>query len=256
MPTIDPIAFQLGPFPVHWYGIILATAMLVGTVLAARDAKRRGLDPDHLYNLALFMIPGAIICARIYYVIFNWHYYSANPLEIPAIWHGGLAIHGAILGGLLVGYLYARQSKLKFWLLADIVAPSLVLGQAIGRWGNYVNQEAYGTPTNLPWAMYIAGEYRHPTFLYESIWNLGVFLVLLWQRKKNQHLKTGDLFLIYLVLYSSGRVWVESFRTDSLMLGPLRMAQVISLFFISLGVILLYLRHKKKPGQEKEPRLK
>lgn len=255
MPTIDPIAFHLGPLKVHWYGIILATAMLVGTILAARDAQRRGVDPDHLYNLALIMIPGAIICARIYYVFFNWQYYSVNPWEIPAIWHGGLAIHGGILGGLLVGYLYARHYKLEFWLLADIVAPSLVLGQAIGRWGNYVNQEAYGTPTDLPWAMYIAGEYRHPTFLYESIWNLGVFLFLLWQRKKNQRLKTGDLFLIYLILYSLGRVWVESFRTDSLMLGPLKMAQLISLFFIGLGAVLLYLRHKK-PNQGKEPLLK
>lgn len=244
MPTIDPIAFHLGPFKVHWYGIILTTAMLIGTLLAARQAKREGIDPDHLYNLALFMIPGAIISARLYYVIFNWGYYSANPSEIPAIWHGGLAIHGGILGGALIGYFYARHYKLGFWRLADIVAPSLVLGQSIGRWGNYVNQEAYGGPTNLPWAIYIAGEYRHPTFLYESLWNFGVFLVLLWQRKKNKHLKTGDLALIYLILYSIGRFWVEGFRTDSLMLGPLRMAQVISIFFIILAGSWLYYRHK------------
>jgi len=251
MPTIDPIAFHLGPFKVHWYGIILATAMLLGTILAAREAGRKGLDPDHLYNLALYMIPGAILCARAYYVIFNWSYYSANPLEIPAIWHGGLAIHGAILGGAVIGYLYARHNRLGFWLLADIVAPSLVLGQAIGRWGNFVNQEAYGVPTDLPWAMYIAGEYRHPTFLYESLWDLGVFFVLLWQRK-NESLREGDLFLIYLVLYSLGRFWVEGLRTDSLMLGPLRMAQIISIFFVGLGCLLLYLRHRRAMKKEEK----
>lgn len=245
MPGIDPIAFYLGSWPVHWYGIILTVAMLVGTVLAAREAQREGLDPDHLYNLALFMIPAAILCARAYYVIFNWSYYAANPLEIPAIWHGGLAIHGAVLGGALVGYLYARHYQLNFGQLADIVAPSLVLGQAIGRWGNFVNQEAYGVPTNLPWAMYIAGEYRHPTFLYESLWDFGVFLLLLWQRRKNDQLKTGDLFIIYLLAYSLGRFWVEGLRTDSLMLGPLRMAQVISFSFILLAGSLLYYRHRK-----------
>lgn len=244
LPIIDPIAFQLGPFKVHWYGIILTSAMLIGTILAARQAKRKGMDPDHIYNLALFIIPCAILSARLYYVIFNWSYYSINLREIPAIWHGGLAIHGAILGGLVVGYLYTRHHSLNFWVLADILAPSLVLGQAIGRWGNYANQEAYGVPTNLPWAMYIAGEYRHPTFLYESLWDLGVFFILLWQRKKNEKLKDGDLFLIYLVLYSIGRFFVEGLRTDSLMLGPLRMAQVISLVFIALGIGILYWKRR------------
>jgi len=244
MPVIDPIAFHLGPLKVHWYGIILALAMLSGTVLAAREAKRKGLDPEHLYNLALYLIPGAILFARIYYVIFNWGYYQNNPGEILALWHGGLAIHGAVLGGLLIGYFYTCYHRLVFWQWADIIAPSLILGQAIGRWGNFVNQEAYGVPTDLPWAMYIAGEYRHPTFLYESLWNLGVFALLLYQRSKNRQLLTGDLFLLYLVCYSLGRFWIEGLRTDSLMLGPLRMAQVISLLFIGLGSVWLYVRRR------------
>jgi len=246
MPIIDPIAFQIGQLKVHWYGIILTSAMLIGTILAAREAERKGLNSDHLYNLAIFLIPISILFARTYYVIFNWSYYSINLAEIPAIWHGGLAIHGAVLGGLLTGYFYAHYYNLGFGRLADIVAPSVALGQAIGRWGNFVNQEAYGVPTNLPWAMYIAGEYRHPTFLYESLWDLGVFFLLLWQRKRNKILQDGDLFLIYLFTYSIGRFLVEGLRTDSLMLGPLRMAQVISIFFMLIAAIIFSSRHNKR----------
>ena len=241
---MDPIAFQIGPIAVRWYGILMSSALAIGTLLAYREAVRQKLDPDQIINLVIIAAPLAFIGARAYYVIFRWSYYSTNPSEIPAIWHGGLAIHGALIAGVLAGYFFVKWQKLKFWQIADIVAPSIILGQAIGRWGNFFNQEAYGYPTDLPWAMYIDGAYRHPTFLYESLWDLGVFLFLLWYRRR-KGIKHGEVFLIYAILYSAGRFIVEAFRTDSLMLGSLRAAQVISVIIIMAAVGLIYYRRKK-----------
>ena len=241
---MDPIAFQIGPIAVRWYGILMSSALAIGTFLAYREAIRQKLDPDQIINLVIIAAPLAFIGARAYYVIFRWSYYSTNPSEIPAIWHGGLAIHGALIAGVLAGYFFVKWQKLKFWQIADIVAPSIILGQAIGRWGNFFNQEAYGYPTDLPWAMYIDGAYRHPTFLYESLWDLGVFLFLLWYRRR-KGIKHGEVFLIYAILYSAGRFIVEAFRTDSLMLGSLRAAQVISVIIIMAAVGLIYYRRKK-----------
>ena len=241
---MDPIAFQIGPIAVRWYGILMSSALAIGTLLAYREAVRQKLDPDQIINLVIIAAPLAFIGARAYYVIFRWSYYSTNPSEIPAIWHGGLAIHGALIAGVLAGYFFVKWQKLKFWQIADIVAPSIILGQAIGRWGNFFNQEAYGYPTDLPWAMYIDGAYRHPTFLYESLWDLGVFLFLLWYRRR-KGIKHGEVFLIYAILYSAGRFIVEAFRTDSLMLGSLRAAQVISIIIIMAAVGLIYYRRKK-----------
>ena len=241
---MDPIAFQIGPIAVRWYGILMSSALAIGTFLAYREAIRQKLDPDQIINLVIIAAPLAFIGARAYYVIFRWSYYSTNPSEIPAIWHGGLAIHGALIAGVLAGYFFVKWQKLRFWQIADIVAPSIILGQAIGRWGNFFNQEAYGYPTDLPWAMYIDGAYRHPTFLYESLWDLGVFLFLLWYRRR-KGIKHGEVFLIYAILYSAGRFIVEAFRTDSLMLGSLRAAQVISIIIIMAAVGLIYYRRKK-----------
>ena len=241
---MDPIAFQIGPIAVRWYGILMSSALAIGTLLAYREAVRQKLDPDQIINLVIIAAPLAFIGARAYYVIFRWSYYSTNPSEIPAIWHGGLAIHGALIAGVLAGYFFVKWQKLRFWQIADIVAPSIILGQAIGRWGNFFNQEAYGYPTDLPWAMYIDGAYRHPTFLYESLWDLGVFLFLLWYRRR-KGIKHGEVFLIYAILYSAGRFIVEAFRTDSLMLGSLRAAQVISIIIIMAAVGLIYYRRKK-----------
>lgn len=241
---MDPIAFQIGPIAVRWYGILMSSALAIGTFLAYREAVRQKLDPDQIINLVIIAAPLAFIGARAYYVIFRWSYYSTNPSEIPAIWHGGLAIHGALIAGVLAGYFFVKWQKLRFWQIADIVAPSIILGQAIGRWGNFFNQEAYGYPTDLPWAMYIDGAYRHPTFLYESLWDLGVFLFLLWYRRR-KGIKHGEVFLIYAILYSAGRFIVEAFRTDSLMLGSLRAAQVISIIIIMAAVGLIYYRRKK-----------
>lgn len=244
-----PILVKLGPLTIRWYGFLIATAVLIGVSLSGYLAKRRNINPDLLSDLAIWLLVAAIPCARIYYVLFQWQEYAQNPGEIFAIWKGGIAIHGAILGGLIAALIFARIKQVPFWQLTDLVAPSLILGQAIGRWGNFFNSEAFGRPTNLPWKLYIPPEYRprdylefayfHPTFLYESIWNLivfGILLTLFFRSLSSNRIKTGTLILVYLVCYSSGRLWIEGLRTDSLMLGPLRIAQVVSIVGIGLGL--------------------
>ncbi len=244
---IDPIAFEIGPIPIRWYGILISTGVALGIILAYKECIRQKIDPEHILNIAIFSLPAAFIGARLYYVIFRWSdYYKFHPDEIIAIWHGGLAIHGGVIGGFIAGYLVVKKYKLNFWKMADIVAPSIILGQAIGRWGNYFNQEAYGYVTDLPWAMFIDGAYRHPTFLYEFLWNLGVFGYLIWRRYQSET-KQGELIVSYAILYSIGRFIIESFRTDSLMIGPLRTAQVISLILIIVGIVVYYFIVRKGP---------
>ncbi|MBE9115044.1 prolipoprotein diacylglyceryl transferase [Lusitaniella coriacea LEGE 07157] len=244
------ILFELGPLTIRWYGLLIATTVLVGVMLSQALAERRQVNPELLSDLALWMVLAAIVGARLYYVLFQWSNYAQHPGDIIAIWKGGIAIHGAIIGGTIAALIFARVHKTSFWQLADLVAPSLILGQAIGRWGNFFNSEAFGRPTDLPWKLYIpyesrpwdlkAFEYFHPTFLYESLWNLMVFALLIalffWGLRHRDRLKVGTLILVYLVAYSGGRVWIEGLRTDSLMLGPLRVAQVISLCAIALGL--------------------
>ncbi|KXS41237.1 MULTISPECIES: prolipoprotein diacylglyceryl transferase [unclassified Candidatus Frackibacter] len=241
---IDPIAFEIGPISVHWYGIIMASAIFLGLIIALRESEHKNLDPDLFLDLIIFAIPIAIISARAYYVIFQWDYYSQNLKDIIAVWEGGLAIHGALIGATLTTIIFTKVKQINFWKITDIAAPSLILGQAIGRWGNFINQEAYGYKTDLPWAMYIDGAYRHPTFLYESIWDFSVFIFLIWLRKQ-KFIKNGEVFLSYIIAYSFGRFFVEAFRTDSLMLGPLRMAQVISIVLIIAAGSLIYWRRKQ-----------
>jgi phosphatidylglycerol:prolipoprotein diacylglycerol transferase len=230
---------------------LIASAVLIGVSLSQDLAKRRNVNPDLLGDLAIWLVLSAIPAARLYYVLFEWEQYSKRPDQIIAIWNGGIAIHGAIIGGTLAALIFARLKKVSIWQLADLVVPSLILGQAIGRWGNFFNSEAFGRPTNLPWKLYIPPqqrplefinfEYFHPTFLYESLWNLMVFGILMTlffrDLKRRSHLKVGTLALIYMVAYSAGRVWIEGFRTDSLMLGPLRIAQIVSLSEIALGLL-------------------
>lgn len=240
------ILIQIGPIAIRWYGLLIASAVLIGTLLAQREARRRGEDPEQLVNVAVVAIIAALVGARLYYVIFNWEYYSSYPLKIVAIWEGGLAIHGGLLAGVSVGAIWAWRRHLPTLVYLDIVAPSIVLGQAIGRWGNFFNQEAFGTPTNLPWKLYIdpahrplhLAEYKyfHPTFLYESVWDLAVFAVLFLLLRKRLAPYPGALFLCYVGLYSLGRFFVEGLRIDSLMLGPFRAAQVMSVFLILCSV--------------------
>lgn len=257
---INPIAFFIGPIPIYWYGVIISTAFMVGILLAYRRAAKVGIDPNHIINMVSLIIPLAIIGARAYYVIFEWHRYAANPLEALAIWHGGLAIHGGLIGGILAGWWYVRKYRLPLWQIADICAPSVVLGQAIGRWGNFINQEAHGGPVSAQFIshfplfiqkqMLINGQYYHPTFLYESLWNLGIFalLYLYWPYKRFR----GQIALMYLGLYSVGRYFVEGLRTDSLMLGPIKMAQFMSLSLIVASVVGLFYLAKKDHEQTKK----
>lgn len=253
MLLIDPVAFSIGPISVRWYGLLIASAMLIGIIGGCRAVRQRGLNEDDFLSVIIVAIVSAFVGARLYYVVFNLPYYLAHPGEIIATWHGGLAIHGGILGGALAVWLMCRRYQFSFWQLADIIAPFLILGQAIGRWGNFVNQEAYGAAVDkaeVPWAIYIqaTGQYHHPTFLYESIWNLLVFFFLLWLGHQ-AFAKRGEIALAYFMLYSVGRVFVEGLRTDSLMLGPLRMAQVMSLIlFIAALVMLIYRRKKHGDG--------
>lgn len=249
---MDPIAFSLGPLEVHWYGVLIALAFLIGIWGTSRTAKLQGINEDHFLNLCIAVIICAILGARCYYVAFEWDYYKeCSPLEWIAVWHGGLAIHGGIIGGILALVVGSYIYKLRFWQLLDIFAPYLILGQAIGRWGNFFNQEAYGyevSRAEVPWAMYIDGAYRHPTFLYESVWDLlgfGLLMIL----SRNRRLKEGDIALVYFVYYSVGRFVIESFRTDSLMLGPLRMAQVTSLVLVVVAIVVALVRRKKAPSR-------
>lgn len=259
-----PILVELGPFSVRWYGFLIAAAVLLGASLSQWLASRRQVNPDLISDLAIWLVLAAIPSARLYYVLFQWQEYAANPAKALAIWEGGIAIHGAILGGLLAGLIFSRLKQVSFWQMTDLLAPSLILGQAIGRWGNFFNSEAFGAPTDLPWKLFIPFdrrpvgyqnfEYFHPTFLYESLWNFAVFALLmtLFLRglKSGSKLKVGTLFFVYLIAYSCGRVWIEGLRTDSLMLGSLRIAQVVSIVQIglgTLGLVWLYVLQRPLP---------
>ena len=253
------IALQLGPLSFRWYGILMASAMGIGLWLAYREARRRGLDPDSMLKAAELGLLGGLIGARLYYVAFNLDYYLRFPGKIFAVWEGGLAIHGGVIGGLLVGGGYALARGLPAITYLDIAAPSLALGQAIGRWGNFFNEEAFGTPTNLPWRLFISpphrpiqyaqDEYFHPTFLYESLWDFAVFLLLMVVFRKRFEQAPGALFLTYLGLYSVGRFLTEALRTDALMLGPIRVAQLASVVGVTLALVgvPLLLRRTRVP---------
>ncbi len=251
--TGSEIAFSFGPLVVRWYGLIITSAVLVGYIVAYRRVVSRGEEPDHLTNILVYGLIAAIIGARAYYVLFSLSDYIDRPAEIFAIWHGGIAIHGALIGALGATYIYARRHRLNFLKWADLLIPSMILGQAIGRWGNYMNQEAFGGPTNLPWAIFIDPikrpaalaefEYFHPTFLYESIWNLAGFALLIYLSRRQIRAPrlwpAGSIFIVYCIYYSVGRGLIEGLRTDSLMLGPIRIAQLVSLVAVIGGAALL-----------------
>lgn len=241
-----PIAFGIGSLSIRWYGMLIASAVVIGTLLAQKLAKKRGIDPDMVGNLVIWLVVGAIPCARLYYVLFEWQRFQNQPYKAFAIWEGGIAIHGAIIGGAVVTIIFCQRQKISAWLMADIVMPALILGQAIGRWGNFFNSEAFGRPTDLPWKLFIPVDrrpaefvnesYFHPTFLYESVWNIGVFAILMFLFFRFPKIRTGTLTMTYAITYSLGRFWIEGLRTDSLMVGSLRTAQIISLVAIALGV--------------------
>ncbi len=257
-----PLVFQWGPFALRWYGLLIALAVLVGLLLSSRLARARGIDPALIADLLPLLVLGAVIGARLYYVALEWRQYASNWVDVLSIWRGGIAIHGALIGGVLTAILFCRWRRQPFWRLLDVLVPSVALGQAIGRWGNFFNSEAYGLPTDLPWKLKIPAAnrtpefleelYFHPTFLYESLWNLGVaalLLVLFRQASRGRiQLPAGALSCIYLMAYSSGRVWIEGLRIDPLCLfaeppfceGGIRMAQLMSLVLIALGALGLW----------------
>jgi len=259
-PALDPVFLQFGPFTIYWYGIIIITGVFIGLLLANKEADRLGLKKDLITDLMVFAIPIAIIFARIYYVTFEWEQYTNKSWwELFAVWNGGIAIHGALIGSVLPAIIYTRIKKESFWQIADILAPSLILGQSIGRWGNFMNQEAYGgaiseaaynnfhqyLPNFIMNQMTIDGVMYHPTFLYESFWNLVVFILLLVIRRYNP--LRGELFLSYITLYSVGRFVIEGMRMDSLYVGELRVAQLISvLLIVGATALILYRRRVVK----------
>lgn len=233
--------------------------ILIGSYLIKKEVKRKGikLTEDDVMNFIIWMVLGGVIGARIYYVLFNLNYYLANVKEMPAVWHGGLAIHGGLIGGGLAAWIYLKKKNVPFWRMADSVAPAIILGQALGRFGNFMNGDAHGRPTTMPWGIVfppgsIAGEEfpntpLHPTMFYEMFFNLSIFAFLWLVLRKKEH-KDGYIFGMYIVLYSLGRFIVEHFRADSLMLGPLRMAQVMSLSIALAAFIIIYAKKMWEPS--------
>lgn len=256
---MNRVAFDLGFIQIYWYSITMFLGIVLGSTLTYLEIKRLKLDKEYFFNMLFYVILFGFIGARIYYVLFNLEYYLSNPFEILAVWNGGLAIHGAIIAGSLTILIYSFKHKKKLEEIIkyiDTCTFGLILGQIIGRWGNFFNSEAHGGITtrlfleklHLPKfiinGMYIDGVYYHPTFLYESILNLIGLTILLIVRKYKK-LKTGMLLSIYLIWYSIVRFFIESMRTDSLMLGSLKMAQIISIILMITGIIIFIISIKK-----------
>ena len=247
MSAPNPVAFTIFGIDIMWYGILIGFGFLLAIILSYKRAPKHGIDSEHILDFAIFMIPAAIVGARAYYVIFQWENYAGDLGKILNIRNGGLAIHGGIIAGIIVAFFICRHYKINFFELADVIFPTVALAQSIGRWGNFFNSEAHGGPTNLPWAILVDGEYVHPTFLYESIWCFTLFVFLLWLDRRRTF--TGQIACLYGILYSVERFFVEGLRTDSLMIGPFRKAQVISFVIFAVCIfayIILYKRQKRR----------
>ncbi len=277
-----PNIFSLGPFNIRWYGLLIAMSVLIGLNLSKKLAAERGIKGSLINDLLPLLVLSSVIGARTYYVLLEWRNYTGEKfwssievlyfnLPIPSaieVWLGGIAIHGALIAGVLATIIFCKLKKLPLFDLLDILVPSVALGQAIGRWGNFFNNEAFGIPTNLPWKLFIPYFYRpeifsneqyfHPTFLYESIWNLIVFLLLLIVFKlmstKTLDIPNGSIAFIYLITYSFGRFWIEGLRIDPLCIsglppfceGGFRIAQLISIILIGIGLMGLIWLYKEK----------
>lgn len=258
---ISPLMIDWGFIQIYWYSFFLLVGFAIGGYLALKEAKKYKISEDFVINLFFYTIPIAFVGARLYYVIFNLDSYSVNPIDIFKVWEGGLAIHGGVLAGFLFLCYYTKKHNVPLWKITDILVVSLILGQAIGRWGNFFNGEAHGAETtlialqnlHLPSfiidGMYIDGIYYVPTFLYESIWNFIGFIFLYCFRNRKTT-KIGQTTSLYLIWYGIGRFVIEGMRTDSLMLGSIRMAQLVSISTILIGIFLLY--HQRKANYYKE----
>ena len=266
---INSIAFQIGSFKVTWYSLIIMTGILLAILYVYFRFKEAGLSGDDLIDFALFVVPSGIIGARLYYVIFKFEYYWNNPSQIFAIWNGGLAIYGGIIAGGLAAVLVARHKKINMLKILDMLAPAVMMAQALGRWGNFANVEAFGGPTSLPWRMCSDKITRnlvsnglvnaqeviglndgtvgaHPTFLYESLWNIIGFLAIyfIFVRKKKLHKIDGQIFYSYLIWYGLGRLWIEGLRTDQLLLWNtnIPVSQILSAAIIAIGAVIFISR--------------
>ena len=262
----SPVIFEVGPFALRYYGLCIALGIAVGTWLTGRELARRGYDAALALDSLFFVIPLGFVGARVYHVVTDYHLYADDPFPgVLEVWNGGLGIYGAVAGGFLGVLLFSWYRGISALTFADAAAPGLVLAQAIGRWGNYFNQELFGRPSDLPWAIRIAPENRpaqfadvssfHPTFLYEALWDVLVCLVLLWiARRFSGRLKNGDVFLLYVSLYSVGRFLVETLRVDPAFLiggsmrGNLFVSSVLALGF----ALILFLRHSRTPRKRPE----
>ncbi|WP_138495339.1 prolipoprotein diacylglyceryl transferase [Paenibacillus pinistramenti] len=287
---LNPIAFSIGSLQVHWYGLIIGAGALIGLLMAIQEGKRFGIPQDFFMDLLLLGVPSALIAARIYFVAFMWDDYKNNLWDVFKIWNGGIAIYGALIGAIICAFFYVRYKGYNFWRIVDICAPSLIVGQLIGRWGNFMNQEAYGGPTtetflrdhlHLPSfivnQMNVNDVYHHPTFLYESLWNL-VGLILLLVLRRQKFLRAGELFLSYFIWYSVGRFFIEGLRTDSLafqgsdalasfvnglwkpmewfgfehgaldpLYGNVRISQLLALLFVVVAAAIIVWRRNLRP---------
>ena len=277
---------NLGFLEIRWYGFLIAISVLIGIYISKKLAKKRNIDPEYISEILPSLIICSLIGARAYYVIFEWRQYIGNnfftsfelfnnTIQIPsffAIWEGGIAIHGALIGGLLSIIFFCKSKKIHLKTFLDVLIPSIILGQSIGRWGNFFNNEAFGLPTNLPWKLFIPSysrpiefinyQFFHPTFLYESLWNLFIFIILIFifnKQTKSNFLRPGFISCLYLVCYSFGRFWIEALRTDPLCLGGmppfcnggLRMAQFISILLFSSGLIGIFFLRTRKYNEKK-----
>lgn len=255
--ALSPIAFHLGDLSVKWYGILMATGVLVATLMAIQEGKRRQIMPDDFIDFLLWAVPIGFVGARIYYVVFEWGYFSQHPNEIIAIWNGGIAIYGGLLAGLAVLIVFCKKRQLPIFLMLDIIAPGVMAAQVIARWGNFMNQEAHGGITTLAFLqklhlpqfviqqMYINGHYYQPTYLYESVGNLIGLILILSLRHRKHLFKQGEVFLSYVIWYSMVRFIVEGMRTDSLYIAnTIRVSQALSLVLF-FGAILLWVYRRK-----------
>ncbi len=247
MPVPNPVAFTIFGIDVMWYGILISLGMVLAVLISYKRAPLHGIESDKVLDFVLICIPLGIIGARLYYVVFNWNYYAGDFMKIINIRSGGLAIHGGLLFGLGAAVILCLVWKIRPLNVLDLVIPTVALAQAIGRWGNYFNSEAHGGPTDLPWAVMIDGVPCHPTFLYESIWCLLLFIFLLWLDNRRKF--EGQIFLLYGILYSIERFFVEALRTDSLMIGPFKQAQVLSLTLIILCAVAYMILNKKSKSK-------
>lgn len=235
---INRVALTIAGKAIYWYGIIICIAFIAGTWYLNRRCQSFGVSPENLTDCMILCVPVSVCTARLYYVAFEWDYYRAHPLEIIAVRHGGIAIYGAVIGIVLTLLCYSRVKKISFTALCDLASLGLPLGQCIGRWGNFVNAEAHGGPTDLPWGMVIdGGAPVHPTFLYESLWNFVGFLALHFYSKRRKF--SGEIALLYIAWYGLGRAWIEGLRTDSLYFCGVRVSQLLAAVSFVAAVCVL-----------------